>query len=282
MPGDELQIPLVFPVKAHNAGLFISRGSAMHPTRVIESHELMFVIQGELDMWEGEQQFHLGAGDTLHLRPGRQHGSTKPMPSNLRFYWIHFEVDDSPANQYQGGGESYPTFTHIPQTARLSTPEALERLFRAFLNDQETGTLHPFSANLLTLLMLVEIAQQSQNRVDDSGLNVVATWAHTYIHMNFDRPITAGKIAEALGYNLDYLGRVYRETYHCTLTEAIQRRRIQKSCEYLLNNKATIHQIALQCGFSDPDYFRRIFKRFMQITPSDYRDENSRLHVNTH
>jgi AraC-like DNA-binding protein len=35
------------------------------------------------------------------------------------------------------------------------------------------------------------------------------------------------------------------------------------------------------CGFSDPDYFRRVFRRYMQIAPGDYRSEFSHLHVNT-
>jgi hypothetical protein len=63
---DTLSLRTYCPLKAQNAGLFISRGAAMHPTRVIDSHELIFVKQGELDMWEGEQVFHLQAGQTLH------------------------------------------------------------------------------------------------------------------------------------------------------------------------------------------------------------------------
>src|SRR5258708_16708072 len=94
-----LVLSTTFPVKAQNAGLFISRGSAMHPTRIIGSHELIFVKQGELEMWEGDQVFHLEGGQTLHLWPGRQHGSTKPMEAALQFYWIHFQVGgpDHPA-----------------------------------------------------------------------------------------------------------------------------------------------------------------------------------------
>jgi len=282
MEVDDLQIRMTCPVKAQNAGLLISRGNAMHPTRTIESHELIFVIQGELDMWEANQVFHLSAGQTLHLWPGREHGSTKPMPPDLKFYWIHFEIEDVNGRSYTNNPETLNPAIVLPQTVQLSHPEALERLFRIFLNDQETGTLHPLSANLLTMLLLVEVVQQSQNSVDTNDLKIVATWAHTYIRMNFDRPITASKVANALGYNVDYLGRVYRQTYDCTLTEAIHHRRIRKACEYLLNSKLTISQIAPKCGFSDPDYFRRVFKRYMRIAPSDYRNENSRLHVVTH
>lgn len=285
---DELQIQMACPVKAQNAGLFISRGGAKHPTRIIDSHELVFVIQGELEFWEDEQHFNLTAGQTLHLWPGRKHGSSKPMPPDLKFYWIHFEIE-------AGRGAGYPRYNapltltpliSVPQITHLSHPETLERLFRIFLNEQESGTLRPLSADLLTTLMLIEVAQQSldksESAAESEDANVVATWAHTYIRMNFDRTITASKVAEALGYNVDYLGRIYRQTFNITLTEAIQRRRIDKACEYLLNSNLTVSQIASKCAFSDPDYFRRIFKRYMQITPSDYRDENSSLHINTH
>ena len=279
---NNLQIHANCPVKAQNAGLFISRGGAMHPTRMIESHELIFVIHGELDMWEDEQVFHLEAGQTLHLWPGRRHGSTIPMPPDLKFYWIHFEVREFDNVEFNSPGEILGTTANIPQVVSLPRPEALERLFRIFLAEQEIGTLYALSANLLTTLMLVEVGHQTQEIDETEGLNVVATWTHTYIRMNFNRQITAGKVATALGYNVDYLGRIYRQTYGCTLTDAIHRRRVNKACEELLNSNLTISQIASNCGFSDPDYFRRIFKRYMQTTPGDYRDENARLHVMTH
>jgi AraC-like DNA-binding protein len=266
------------PLKAQNAGLFISRGAAMHPTRIIESHELIFVKQGKLDMWEEDQVFHLEAGQTLHLWPGRQHGSTKPMPSNLRFYWIHFEIEPRKTAE-----DTYAPAIKVPQVTKIHQPERLERLFRIFLDEQETGLLQPYSANLLTLLMLTEVMQAAEEkplRPDDT--NAVATWAHTYIRINFDRSITPSKVAEAIGYNTDYLGRIFRQTYGCTLTEAIHRRRINVACQYLMDSKMTISQIARKCGFTDADYFRRVFKRHKQISPGSYRDENSRVHVNTH
>lgn len=280
MSHDTLYLRTYCPLKAQNAGLFISRGAAMHPTRIIDSHELIFVKQGELDMWEDDQVFHLEAGQTLHLWPGRKHGSTKPMPLGLKFYWIHFEVEDEGE---QRSGNVFAPSIKVPQVARIAQPERLERLLRVFLDDQETGVLHPYSANLLTMLMLVEVAHAAEERPENpDDLNVVATWAHTYVRMNYDRLITTSKVAGALGYNADYLGRIYRQVYGCTLTEAIHRRRISVACDYLLDSNLTIEQIARKCGFTDPDYFRRIFRRYMQISPGDYRSEYSRVHVNTH
>jgi AraC-like DNA-binding protein len=275
---DIFSLKVVSTVKAQNGGLFIARGTEPHPTRTIDSHELIFVRQGELDMFEEDREFHLGEGQTLHLWPGRHHGGLTTMAVGLRFYWIHFTVDAASEKLEPSRAD-----LKLPQVVTLNQPERLERLFRMLLEDQETGMLHPNAANLLTTLMLIEVAESSVEKpADPDNINMVATWAHTYIRMNYDRPITTSIVAHSLGYNADYLGRIYHRVYGCTLTEAIHRRRVHKACDFLLDSGLTIEQIAQKCGFTDPDYFRRIFRRYMKITPGDYRSENSHMHVNTH
>jgi transcriptional regulator GlxA family with amidase domain len=65
-------------------------------------------------------------------------------------------------------------------------------------------------------------------------------------------------------------------------TEAINRKRVSAASDYLLDSNLTIEQIAQKCGFSDPDYFRRVFRQHTGISPGDYRREYSRMHVITH
>jgi AraC-like DNA-binding protein len=281
MPLTELQIQMSSAIKAQNGGLFISRGNAMHPTRTIDSHELIFVKQGELDMWEEDQIFHLTAGQCLHLYPGRQHGSTKMMPPDLKFYWLHFELANTAEDTLHP--DSYAPLMRIPQVKQVSRPEKLELLFRMFMEDQETEILEPIAANLLTSLILNEVSlAQDGNTIKSTDISVIASSAHAYIRMNFDVSITASKIAKMIGYNVDYLGRVYKQIYGYTLTHAIHKRRIEVACQLLLDTNLPVQHIASKCGFSDSDYFRRIFRRQMQMTPGDYRNAYTHVHINTH
>jgi AraC-like DNA-binding protein len=276
---DLLKLTALCPVKAQNAGLFISRGRGIHPTRVISSHELIFVKEGELDMWEEDRTFEVKAGHTLHLFPGRRHGGSTPMAPELKFYWIHFDIAALNADAASAAG------IEVPQLCRIYRPERLESLYRDFLDQQESGELQPYSANLLMMLMLTEAARRTlplpRAHEAADGANVIAARAHTYIRMNYDQPISPARIAEAIGYNPDYLGRVYRKVYGCTLTDAIHRRRIERAKRYLMDSEMTIEQIALACGFTDPDYFRRIFRRYMQTPPVNFRNLYARVHVNT-
>ena len=276
---NDLQINMSSAIKAQNGGLFISRGNAMHPTRIINSHEIIFVKEGELDMWEDEQVFHVSAGQCLHLYPGRQHGSTKMMPPDLKFYWLHFEV----AEEIVTGLQDNAPIIRIPQVKQVSRPEKLELLFRMFMEDQETEILEPVTANLLTSLILSEVSlSKDSSVVEATDISKLASIANAYIRMKFDSSLTASKIAEALRYNVDYLGRVYKQIYGYTLTHAIHKRRIEVACQLLLDTNLPVQHIASKCGFSDPDYFRRIFRRQMQMTPGDYRNAYTHVHVITH
>src|SRR5258708_13391928 len=175
------------------------------------------------------------------------------MPLGLKFYWIHFDLEIRNEGNERSELEELAPLVKVPQVNLISQPEKLERLFRMFLDDQESGLLSSHTANLLTMLMLIEVAQPSEEKpASPDDLNVVATWAHTYIRLNYDRPITAAKIAEAVGYNPDYLGRIYHKAYGCTLTEAIHLSRIRVACQYLLVSQITINQLAHKFGFYDP------------------------------
>jgi YesN/AraC family two-component response regulator len=54
---------------------------------------------------------------------------------------------------------------------------------------------------------------------------VLAERARTHISTHFDAPLSASSIEKALGYNPDYLGRVFRHVHGHTLTEAVHRAR---------------------------------------------------------
>jgi AraC-like DNA-binding protein len=281
MENDILTLSVNSAVKVQNGGLFISRGKGIHPTRVIQSHEIIFVKQGVLEMWEEERTFAVEADQILHLYPHRLHGGLKTLHPDLKFYWIHFEIIERENDTPSSGFER--SLVEVPQTKTVSRPEKLETLFRYFLDEQESPGLCTTTTNLLMEMILVEIARAPEVAEDDKReINIVAAQVHNYIRFNYDRPISVSKISEALRYNPDYLGRVYHRVYGCTITDAIHRRRIKMACRYLLDTPQTIEQIAQACGFSNPDYFRRIFRRLMNISPTQYRDLFTRAHVNTH
>lgn len=266
----QLHLNLDTPIHAQNAGVFISRGTGIHPTRTLESHELIFVRKGVLGIREEDTEFEVCAGETLLLFAGRTHSGTKPYPDDLSFYWVHFMVNNV------AGGESLS----IPQHALLKDPNKMTELYRRFLDDQETGSLSALSSDLLVMLMLSEIAHAfERNTSNRKFADNLAQRARSLIIENYAKQISTGIIADALGCDPDYLGRVFRAVYGETMSQAIRQTRIKRAKFLLMESNLTVCQIATQCGFDDPCYFRRLFRQYEGMTPHEYRSLYSRLHV---
>ncbi|HEY9593352.1 MAG TPA: helix-turn-helix domain-containing protein, partial [Spirochaetia bacterium] len=104
-----------------------------------------------------------------------------------------------------------------------------------------------------------------------------------YIDENSAQAITTSSIARALHYNPDYLERIFRGRYDMPITEALHRPRIGRA-RASLNNEPdrNINEISFECGYADPGYFRRMFKRVTGLTPREFRTLYARTHINTH
>ncbi len=267
-------------LEALNAGLFVSPGFGTHAERVIDSHELIFVIQGRLDMFEENRSFALLRNQTLLLTPGRRHGGLLPYAPDVNFYWVHFRV----------AGPAHPhARVSVPKVATIRNPEGLTELFCRFISDQESGTLEPVSAAHLVSLMLCVVGEErplpAERTAADPAVDqaALADRVQAYIDAHFPDPISTCSVAEALHYNADYLERVFRSRTRMSILDALHQKRIG-AARVLLHTEAgkNINEIAFQCGYTDPGYFRRIFKRVTGLTPREFRTLYARTHLNTH
>jgi AraC-like DNA-binding protein len=272
---DTITLHLRLPLRVLNGGLFVSRGQGMHPVRVLDSHELIFVRSGVLGIYEADRRFDVKSGEAIHLWPGREHGGTVTYPEDLSFYWIHFRMND--ASRKTAGSDGTLELGQLTMVAR---PDRLTELFRQFLDDQESGRLTPLSGSLQMTSILAEAAdtRRAGNLPSGGGL---ADRAGQYIIGHFHESISASTVAKELHCNPDYLGRVFRQECGKTVTEAIHHHRIKHARKLLMDSAGNIDEIAMACGFSDAVYFRRVFKRAEGNTPGAFRRLYGRLHVNT-
>jgi AraC-like DNA-binding protein len=258
---------------AANAGLFVAPGARSHPERCIATYELIFIRSGVLRLWEEERQFVLPPQHALILWPGRRHGPAAPYEPRTSFYWLHFDFEEA---------DTSLNFVMVPQVTQLSRPLRLVELFRRFLDDQEERHLEANYSSVLVKLMLLEIATQSEDHHLEAPQQhrKLAAIAQTALGKRFREPITTSEIARTLHCNPDYLGRVYRETFGYSLTTGIHRVRMHHAKNLLLLSSLTVKEVSLACGYENPDYFRRMFRRFFDMQPNQFRLLHPQQHTN--
>lgn len=78
--------------------------------------------------------------------------------------------------------------------------------------------------------------------------------------------------AEYLNVNPSYLSTLFKKETGMTLTEYINRKRIEHALLLLNSTDMQIQMIAQYCGITDVNYFTKTFKKIVGKTPKEYRE----------
>lgn len=92
-----------------------------------------------------------------------------------------------------------------------------------------------------------------------------------YISQWYTKKITLVDMAEALHANPSYLSRLYKMKKGENLFDNINRRRLEKAKEYMVDTDMKVYQISDAVGFEDTGYFSRAFKKYTGLTPKEFR-----------
>lgn len=79
--------------------------------------------------------------------------------------------------------------------------------------------------------------------------------------------------AQALNVNPSYLSTLFKKETGETLTDFVNRRRMEHAAYLLTSTQLSVSSVALNCGISDDNYFTKLFKRFNGLTPTQFRQD---------
>ncbi len=91
-----------------------------------------------------------------------------------------------------------------------------------------------------------------------------------FVGENYARAISLEETAEAVGANPAYLSRIFSEEVGTTFIEYLTGIRMERARRKLAEGILSIKEIAAGSGYSDPNYFSRLFKKVCGLTPSEY------------
>jgi AraC-like DNA-binding protein len=98
--------------------------------------------------------------------------------------------------------------------------------------------------------------------------------AERYIRENFTRKVSLQEIAGAAGLSAPYFSTIFKEEMGENLSSYLNRLRVEKAAEMLMDTGLSLSEIASSCGFEDQSWFSKIFKNYTGISPGRYRDQN--------
>lgn len=103
------------------------------------------------------------------------------------------------------------------------------------------------------------------------GADSVSGKAIKYIMEHFSEEISLEEVSQAVNISPFYFSRLFKQETGKNFIEFLNDTRIRKAKEYLADPMFSIKEICHRCGYSDPNYFSRIFRKYEGISPSEWR-----------
>lgn len=164
-------------------------------------------------------------------------------------------------NQLTGGVVKYMLSEHLNPTEVFATDKTLYQ-------------------HLSTLETLDEIQQWVKNifasvaeytKIRKSGKNKYILKVQDYIREHYSEDINLDELAGRIGVSYSYLRRLFNEELNMSITDFLNTYRIETSKGLLKNSSLTLREIARKVGYNNVQSFKRFFRKYEGITPSEYR-----------
>ena len=117
---------------------------------------------------------------------------------------------------------------------------------------------------MLTKYLLLE--NMLQPHFDDRLQRAVG-----YIHEHLTDDLSILQISKQANISKSVLYKRFHDVFGCTVSEYINEKRIDLSCDLLEKTDLSVEEIAQRVGFSTASYFGEVFKRLKGTTPLKYR-----------
>lgn len=107
------------------------------------------------------------------------------------------------------------------------------------------------------------------------GFSLLVQKVLTRIDSDLTADLSLKTQAELLNVNASYLSTLFKKETGITLTDYVNKKRVENAVFLLNSTNMQIQNIAQYCGIPDVNYFTKLFKKYMGKSPKEYRGEIS-------
>lgn len=244
-------------------------GTGLGP-RTIPDYELLYFTSGTKGVYlmEGEA-YPLDVPCFIVCRPGERHEYLYDREASSRHLFVHFGFEHAPEAKPALPFLEVGGICRIPSDNELLVGMMKQLIYLAYALPERTNPRG--GALLLSLLMELggELELPSQSHGEGMPQQIVR--AIKYMEDHLQEPLKVEAIANKVGWSHEHFTRSFASHTGRTPREMVLRLRIERACHLLMDERHSIKHVAFESGFSDENYFSRMFKEVKGTTATAYR-----------
>ncbi len=174
-----------------------------------------------------------------------------------------------------------PSFSYIrlyaSQPGHQKIMDLFQRICQNYRKNIPEKELYVISDLLRMWAALYELqnAAERDSQTEDENIRSQRN-KMSYIYQNYRKKLSLQEIAEAGNVSRNKCCSLFKQFVNQTPLEFLNSYRLESSIPLLLDTSRSITEVALSSGYQGSSYYAEIFRRYKDLSPSEYRKKNSR------
>jgi YesN/AraC family two-component response regulator len=243
---------------ASSSPLYVIRfkGPRTTPSMTVHNYwEFTCVLNGRLSFLYAGEKHDFSENVVCLIPPMALH--REESHENLETIWIGFKGNALDKSTFKD-----ITFTH--------SETLVEEAKKIWLTAQKGHSRIGIALDGMLLSFIGRYIRCERNQEDKSESDIISK-AIIMINDRFGEEISMSDVARELKISLGYFHRAFRKRTGQPPHDYLHQLRISRASNLLLQSSLPLSRISEMCGYRDPLYFSRAFKKTKGVSPSEFR-----------
>lgn len=229
-------------------------------------YHIFYVVEGSGYVKLDGKRVNISAGDLVFYLPWQYREYDLYRNKRSCSYYLHFNGEYC-AHLVEKLKLSGGNLFHIGTSMTLT--KLMDDLIKEFNSDLDHSE-YMCQSYLLAILTVISRKCFSESR-ETSEINKQIDEICRYIYANCGKLSSVGELAQRCHLSESRFSHLFSEKVGISPKAYILAARVDVSKELLSATDHSVGRIAEAVGFNDQNYFSRVFKRYANMSPSEYR-----------
>lgn len=233
----------------------------------LNSYLFFIVLHGSGYISYENTRFNITAGDCVWLDCSKPYSHESSAREPWSLMWVHFYGKEA-AYLYADFLKHACAFLFHPQNTAAFT-DILQHLYQ--IHAAKPSLMELYANRYLTDLITLCFTENIMENQEKSSIPVKLEQVHNYLDEHYAEKINLEDLSSRFFISKFHLSREYKKIYGLTIGNDLTSKRISHAKALLRFTDASVETISLECGFQDTGYFIKVFKKYENMTPLEYR-----------